>query len=663
MLDAHLMKPTKSALVINAVILSLWLTGTAYAQLGKDKRPVRLEDRSNLRYPGPPSISPDGRQVAYAEDGTVFVINDNGQDPVAMTTDSGSAWSPRWSHDGSSLYFVSDRGDNTQIWSLPVDGPGEAQAVTRYEHGISSINFSPDETRLLVEFRDDELRDLAQDADSPAPPFVVKRRQFKRDSGEGYLTAGSTRHLYVYDIASGELEQVTTGSFDEGDGSWSPDGKSIAFVSNRERQPDASYRADIWVLAVDDGANGELRQLTDNENSKYSPSFSPDGTLVAYLSAGDGVYSVPHVAVVPVGGGTPKYLTTDLDRWISAYEFSANGKWVYVSFDNAGSSHLARVRVSDGRIERIIDGEIAVGTFDVGPGSSIALNASPKERLADVHRLDGKRLTRLTDLNRHFLDEIIVSTKQKVAFESTDGTPVEAFITMPHDYVEGRTYPTVLNIHGGPVGQFDWAYAFPSQFLAANGYVVVEPNPRGSSGFGENYVRAIYQTWGITDYDDVIAAVDYAIQQKLSDPEKLVVTGYSYGGYMTNVVITSTDRFKAAASGAGHSLIEANFGHDIYQQWYMWELGAPWENRENYDRLSPFLRAGNVSTPTLFLGGRIDWNVPVINAELMFQALQVRGIDSELVVYPGVHHGGWPDEYESDYLQRIVTWFDRYTRH
>ncbi|MGI9203841.1 MAG: S9 family peptidase [Woeseiaceae bacterium] len=656
------MNPVNFASVLNSALFITLLTSSVFAQSSEDKRPVRLEDRGDLRYPGPPSISPDGRQVAYAEDGTIFVIDSTGNEPVAVTTDSGSAWSPVWSKDGSSLYFVSDRGDKNQIWSLPMAAPGEARATTSYDRGISSINFSPDESRLLVVFSDDALIDEAEDPESPPPPFVVTRRQFKRDSGKGYLTAGSTRHLYVYDIETRELKQITAGSFNEGDGAWSPDGKSIVFVSNREPQPDASYRTDIWLLALSDEAANEPRQITDNDNSKYSPSFSPDGTMIAYLSAGDGVYSVPHVALIPASGGTPRFLTKDLDRWITGYEFSANGKWIYVSFDNAGSSHLARVRLSDGRIERIIDGEISVGAFDVGPGSSVALNASPKQRMTDVHRLDGRRLTRLTDLNRHYLEEIIVSDKRKIAFESADGTPVEAFITVPHDYEEDRAYPTILNIHGGPVGQFDWAYAFRSQFLAANGYVVVEPNPRGSSGFGEDYIRAIYRTWGVTDYDDIIAAIDYAVEQKLSDPDRLAVTGYSYGGYMTNVVITSTDRFKAAASGAGHSLIEANFGHDIYQQWYLWELGVPWENRERYDRLSPFLRAGNAKTPTLFLGGRIDWNVPIINAELMFQAMKVRGVDTELVVYPGVHHGGWPDEYESDYLQRIVTWFDRYTK-
>ena len=175
-------------------------------------------------------------------------------------------------------------------------------------------------------------------------------------------------------------------------------------------------------------------------------------------------------------------------------------------------------------------------------------------------------------------------------------------------------------------------------------------------------MRAIYQTWGITDYDDLIAAVDYAIAQGYADPERLAVTGYSYGGYMTNTVITRTDRFKAAASGAGHSYIAANYGHDIYQKWYNWELGPPWENREKYDRLSPLLQAGRVTTPTIFLGGREDWNVPLLNAELFYQSLRKRGVPTELVVYPGAHHGGWPKEFERDYLERVLAWFDKYLK-
>lgn len=622
-------------------------------------RPLELADSEKLRTPGRPKISPDGKQIAYSENGTIYVISAANEGPRAITTSSSSASDPRWSGDGKHLYFVSDRSESSQIWKLPIDDFGEATQLTTLRQGISSVSLSPDESQVLLNFSDDDLTAESEEDGALPKPFVMNRQQFKRDRGKGYITAGSTRHLYVYDIEAELLTQVTAGQHDEGDASWSPGGDSIVFVSNREDEPDASYRSDIWTISSGENG-GEPVQLTDNANQKYSPAYSPDGAQVAYLTAGDGVYSVPHIALVPATGGSPRILTASIDRWISSFQFSANGRWIYFNFDNAGSTHLARVRVSDGRVERIVEGEVAVSSFDVGPDSVLAVNLSRENATTDVHLLQSKRLTKLTDLNREFLDEVLIGEQRKVSFPSKDGTMVEAFITTPPGYEEGKAYPTILNIHGGPVGQFTWGYSFRAQFFAANGYVVVEPNPRGSTGFGEDYIRAIYRTWGITDYDDVMASVDYAIEQGFTDPNRLAVTGYSYGGYMTNVVITGTDRFKAAASGAGHSLIEANFGHDIYQQWYMWELGMPWENRDKYDPLSPFLRAGNIKTPTIFLGGRVDWNVPILNSELMYQAMKVQGIDAELVVYPDAHHGGWPEEYEQDYLKRVVAWFDRH---
>jgi dipeptidyl aminopeptidase/acylaminoacyl peptidase len=281
---------------------------------------------------------------------------------------------------------------------------------------------------------------------------------------------------------------------------------------------------------------------------------------------------------------------------------------------------------------------------------------------ADIFVLQNIKPKRLTASNTTFFQRVALGSKSKVEFPSADGTPIEAFITTPPDFTEGRRYPTVLGIHGGPVGQFAWGYDFPTQFLAANGYVIVEPNPRGSTGRGQAFIRGIYQNWGVTDYDDVIAAVDHAVNLGYADPDRLAVFGYSYGGYMTNVVITRTGRFRAAASGAGHSLIIANYGHDIYQKWYNWELGVPWENRDLYDRMSPLLQVGRVQTPTIFLGGREDWNVPVLNAELFYQSLKQRGIPAQLVVYPDTHHSNWDEEYERDFNTRIVGWFDKYVK-
>ncbi|MDA0678914.1 MAG: S9 family peptidase [Proteobacteria bacterium] len=658
-MTATLARLSPAILLLGAIIAGSAIAAEPESQAGL--RPLALADGGRIRYPGPPRISRDGKQIVFSEDGTIYLVSRTENEPLAISTSSSSAWDPHWSRDGNHLYFVSDRSESRQIWKLAIDKFGEATQVTSLEQGISATSLSPDESQVLLSFSDDELRSETKDDDELPGPFVVTRRQFKRDADQGYITEGGTQHIYVYDVESETLRQVTSGTYDESDAAWSPDGNSIVFVSNREDEPDASYRSDIWIVSLS-GNNIQPVRLTNNENNKYSPVFSPDGTKVAYLTAGDGVYSVPHIAIVPVTGGKPTILTMSVDRWISSFQFSDNGQWLYFNFDNGGSTHVARVRVDDGTIERIVEGDVTVSAFDVGPNSTLALNLSRKNTLPDVHVLEGKRLTKLTDLNRKFLDEVLIGEQRKASFPSKDGTIVEAFITTPADYEKGKSYPTILDIHGGPVGQYAWGYSFSAQFFAANGYVVVEPNPRGSSGFGEDYIRAIYRTWGITDYDDVIASVDYAVEQGIADPDRLAVTGYSYGGYMTNVVITETDRFKAAASGAGHSLIEANFGHDIYQQWYMWELGVPWENREKYDRLSPFLRAGRIKTPTIFLGGRIDWNVPIINAELMYQAMKVQGIDTELVVYPDAHHGGWPAEYETDYLERVVAWFDRYAK-
>jgi len=404
------------------------------------------------------------------------------------------------------------------------------------------------------------------------------------------------------------------------------------------------------------------RALTDDERVKSDPAFSPDGRFIAFLVAEDGVYGAPQVALMPAGGGEARILTAALDRWVNDFRYSVDGQWIYFAYENLGGNELARVRLSDGRLEKIITGDRALSDFDVAPDGAIAAQVSAGNRGPEIVAFTRGRERPLTAVNDAFHARVALGSKETVSFKAPDGTDVQAFVTKPPDFVPGRRYPTILHIHGGPVGQFSWGFDFKPQYLAANGYVVVEPNPRGSTGRGQEFVRGIYRTWGITDYDDLMAAVDHVIAQGYADPDRLAVTGYSYGGYMTNVVITRTGRFKAAATGAGHSYIVANYGHDIYQKWYNWELGPPWENREMYDRLSPLLQAGRVTTPTIFLGGRDDWNVPILNAELFYQSLRTKGVPTELVVYPGAHHGGWPTEFERDYLERVRAWFDKYLK-
>jgi VCBS repeat-containing protein len=648
---------------ISSLLLPLTLAiNPAFSQDPSEEtvaRPITIDDISSVKSPGSPRISPDGKHIVYLFDDQIFLAGSGGSESRPVTSSETTAWGVRWSGDSKSIYFLSDRGETTQVYELAIGSFGEAIQVTHFSKGVSPGKMSPNETRVLLTMSDNDQLEIAEDAEPQ--PFVVTRRHFKRDAGDGYIVDGDSDHLYVYDIDDQEMKQLTSGRYEERSASWSPDGDLIVFVSNRERDPDDGHRTDLWIVAAN-SMNDEppLLRLTDSPGPKSSPVFSPDGEHIAYRTVAEGVYGVSHLTVIPATGGVPEILTKGLDRSVGQFEFSEDGNWIYFQYQDSGASNLARVRVRDRKIESLIEGDQAVRSFDVSDSGDIAVAINGQNDGANIFRLHRGKLTQLSDYNRSFFDERKLGNKTKVSFDNQEGIRIDAFITTPPDYVPGRAYPAVLNVHGGPQSQFQWGYSFKAQFLASNGYVVIEPNPRGSTGRGQAFLNAIYRVWGVPDYADVMAAVDYAVAEGIADPDKLAVTGYSYGGYMTNVAITQTTRFKAAASGAGHSHIEANFGHDIYQKWYMWELGFPWENRELYDVVSPVLRAGNVETPTLFYGGRLDWNVPILNAEIFYQSLQVQGIDSQLVVYPGLHHGGWPESFAKDSLERIVGWFDHY---
>jgi dipeptidyl aminopeptidase/acylaminoacyl peptidase len=239
---------------------------------------------------------------------------------------------------------------------------------------------------------------------------------------------------------------------------------------------------------------------------------------------------------------------------------------------------------------------------------------------------------------------------------------VSGYLYLPLDYTPGKKVPTLLNPHGGPVGQYTANFYHLAQLYAANGYAVLLPNPRGSSGYGQKFCEAIFADWGNRDYQDDVAMVDYAISQGIADPDKLGVGGWSYGGMSTDFIIAQTTRFKAAISGAGIALLPSGYGHDQYVKDYESELGRPWENRAGWEKISPFYRVQNITTPTLFMGGEIDWNVPIIGSEQMYQALKILGRTTELVVYPGEYHGFTTPSHLKDRLERYLAWYAHYVK-
>jgi dipeptidyl aminopeptidase/acylaminoacyl peptidase len=500
-------------------------------------------------------------------------------------------------------------------------------------------------------------------------PWVIDRLQFKED-GVGYLDR-YRQHIYVYD-GEGAPVQVTFGDFDDSSPVWSPDGKWIAFTSNRTAEPDSNTNSDIWVVSgsVDEGTkptadSHPLRQITTNPGSDHSPAWSPDGKWIAYASVVDLSriwYATNHLAISPAEGGDARLLTNEYDRTIHSPSFAPDGKSIYAVSEDDGRMPLVSIDIKSGKVERVVDDQSATYEFDAHAKGPVALVRATPSQPDAIYVLRKGKLERLSHQNDSLLAPITLANVKELKFPSADGTVVEAFFYFPPGYEAGKRYPTILRPHGGPVAQHDAGFYTEAQVLASEGYVIIAPNPRGSSGYGEDFSAVLFANWGVKDFEDVSAAVDYAVDQGFADPDRLGVGGWSYGGILTNYVITKSTRFKAAISGASEVLYRANYGHDIYQKLWEAELGLPWETPEAWERISPFNDIGKVTTPTLVIGGKEDWNVPIQNSEQLYLGLRRRGIDTLLVVYPGETHSILRPSFVLDRYARYIDWYGRYLK-
>jgi dipeptidyl aminopeptidase/acylaminoacyl peptidase len=636
-------------------------------------RPFSLDDVLRVREVRDPQLSPDGAWVAYsvsssdtAEDrnkSAVWMASWDGTRNVRLTTSKQGEETPRWSPDGRWLAFLSSRDDeHTQLWLLDRQG-GEGHKATTLPSDVDDYVWAPDGKRVAL---------VVADADTAKPktpaPIVIDRFQFKQDDA-GYL-GKERRHLHVLDVESGKTTTLTSGDYDEILPAWSPDGKSLVFVSKRRRDFDRDSNWDLYVIDAAPGA--APRQLTtfegpDNDPETESrPAWSPDGRSIAYLQGGPLkliYYAVQKLAVVPAAGGAPRILTAALDRNVTSPVWSGDGSSISFLLEDDRAVGLARVPAAGGAIERLVSGPRVVSAFTAGATGKVAVLASTSLVPAEVFALDGPALRPLSRQNDEWLPRVKLGDVEPISFKSRDGAAINGFVVKPPDFVSGRRYPTVLRIHGGPVSQFAHEFDFQLQTLAGHGYLVVVANPRGSSGRGERFAAAIFADWGNKDAQDVLAAIDYAVAQGLADPARLGVGGWSYGGILTNYVIAQDRRFKAAVSGASISNVLAGYGTDQYVREYEVELGVPWKAAETWVRLSfPFLHADRISTPTLFLCGDKDFNVPLLNSEQMYQALRSLGVETELVIYPGQHHGINKPSYRRDRLERYLAWYDKYLK-
>jgi dipeptidyl aminopeptidase/acylaminoacyl peptidase len=610
----------------------------------------------------------------------LWMVKWDGSERVQLTSSDDNESSPRWSPDGKYLAFVASRGSEEekkkggQIWLLHRAG-GEAIKVSDIKGGVSDIQWSPDSTRLAFVVSDEDPDEDPEKKEGwkrkTPPPIVIDRYRFKQDRA-GYLRR-LYDHIAVFDVATRTHTVLTSGQVDDASPSWSPDSQRIVFLSKRaSADPDRTNNRDVWVVGARGGA--EPRQVTNTPESESGrPQWSPDGSRIAVL-LGDidkyGAYDQDKLTMVPAPTPTstpvtsPAVFMSQLDRSVSNPMWSADGESVSFLLQDDRRQQVATVptaRVSTRGVEPLTTGNRVVRGISPGKDGHFAVLMTTPDRPAEIFALEGRAFRQLTHHNDALADELQLATTEDFQSKSKDGTEVHSIMVKPAGYQAGRKYPMILLIHGGPNGQDEHDFNFQREYLAAQGYVVLSPNYRGSAGRGNAWQKAIYGDWGHLEVVDLLGAVDEAVRQGIADPERLGIGGWSYGGISTNYTIATDPRFKAAVSGAGSSMQFSMYGLDQYIVQYDQEIGQPWKTQDVWTKMSyPFLHADRIRTPTLFMGGEKDFNVPIAGGEQMYQALKSLGVPTELVIYPGQFHGLTIPSYERDRLQRYVAWFNRY---
>jgi dipeptidyl aminopeptidase/acylaminoacyl peptidase len=670
-------------------------------------RGITPEDYFAFEFISDPNISPDGKLVAYVvtkidraqnrRNSSIWMTaTDGSRAPWQFTTAPQTSNSPRWSPDGRSLAFLSTRpgGDSgspapatsptpgagappaaaagaasadqprTQVWLLSMNG-GEAKRITNLKNGVGSFRWSPDGTRLVV---------LSRIGPSDRRPESRDRSDVRhyKDTSYKFNDTGwfddRRTHIWVVDVANGSAKQITDGDeWNDGDPQWSPDGKRIAFVSNRTgKEYEDNRNSDVWVINAD--GSGTLTKISDHDESDNQPRWSPDGKTIAF--AGE-VHERDHpkIWLAPSSGGTASVLAANnLDLIPGQLEWSDDGRSLFFETGVKGELHLFRVDVPTKAVAQVTSGPRAVRSVDFNFATArMVYLANDFKHLDDLYisDLNGKNERKLTNLNDALWKQIQLADVERFTYKSADDWDIDGFFVKPIGWQPGRKYPLVLSIHGGPAGQYgvDWYHEF--QVYAAKGYAVLFTNPRGSTGYGQKFERGIVNEWGGKDYLDIMNGLDAALKKyPWIDQDRMGVTGGSYGGYMTNWIVGHTNRFKAAVTlrsvsnfisddgtrdGAyGHS---PDFQGDIFQKFDLY-----------WDR-SPLKYAANVKTPTLILHSDNDFRVPIEQGEQWFRALKHFGVTTEIVMFPRENHNltrtGEP-KHLVESLNWQLYWFDRF---
>ncbi len=693
------------------MIASRWaliLIAAAVLVAADAKRPITENDLYAFQWAGSPQISPDGSKIVYTLV-KVAAKHDNYETalwiapatggPARQLTSGPRDSSAKWSPDGKLLAFLrvtekDGKPEPPQIYLLSMEG-GEARPLTEMPRGAGDPVWSPDghslafsSTTLARDF--DKKKDDAPETDVR----VITRAEY-RENGEGYADPDRPDHIWIVDVprvpaASQKPWQVTTGEFSESETTWSHDGSKIYFTSDRVKE--SYYSPPASAIYEVGAAGGEIRKVAALDGPIGAISLSPDGRRLAFVSAinrGDGViqrsYSQPDLFVAAAEpGSTPRNLTADYDFDIdggvggdqapprgggeSKPFWSADGRYVFVQAAEEGRVNLKRIDSETGKVEAVTKGDHAVMSYSATPdGSNIAMLVGTPTNVGDVFLVNSRagEMQQVTHVNAVLFAKLNITDPEMIWYKSFDGRRIQAWVQRPPNFEAGKKYPLILDIHGGPHAAYGYIFDHEIQWMAAKGYVVLYPNPRGSTGYGQDFGNIIQYAYPGDDFKDLMAGVDELIARGWVDPQKLGVTGGSGGGVLTNWVIGHTDRFKAAVSQ--RSIADwAGFWYtaDFSQFTASWFRGAPWEQEADFKARSPITYIQNVHTPLMLIEGEADLRTPSADGgEQMFRALKYLKRPVVMVRFPGETHelsrSGKP-VHRVERLEHIVAWFDKY---
>nr|WP_255249780.1 S9 family peptidase [Bacillus sp. FJAT-45066] len=658
------------------------------------KRPITADDLCKFKFVGDPQVSPTKDKVAYVlthvdkeKDGYYSYIyltdlNGNGRQFTSHYSKDHLVKdvTPKWSPDGSTLAFRSNRTGKNQVWLLHTDG-GEAIQLTDVKQGIGEFTWSPDGKQLAVTVHGalDNFSEKEKEDEKKSDVKVITRLRYKGD-GVGIYNE-DRKHVYLFDIETKAFKKVTEGEHDFGQPRFSPDGKSLIYVGTKAEDKEWGYLPAIWKYDLD---TKEESLVYDGNGYIMAPSFSPDGKWLAFAghTRGERSQGNSNVLLLSLETGECKNLTEHFDYTVgnlvgvdAKYDTAETrliwddaSKNIYFNATVGGDCQLFKVSV-DGEVSSALSPAVAsVTSYDVLSDDKAVLVLATPHSTGDLVVQDlseVENVVKVTDWNEELYKEVHLSTPENIHYISTDGVDVEGWILKPFGYEEGKKYPMILQIHGGPATAYGNGLHHEMQLMAAKGYVVLYTNPRGSHGYGHEFVNAVIGDYGGMDYEDIMAGVDYALATfDYIDQEELFVTGGSYGGYMTNVIVTRTDRFKAAVTQRSICNWHSFYGtSDIGFFFTEWQHGKAdlWEDYERLIKLSPLHYARNVKTPTLILHSEQDLRCPMEQAEQWYVSLKRLGVETKLVRFPDENHdlsrSGKP-KHRLERLEHLIGWFE-----